>query len=256
MSLLGRPRASAPAAVAAIVAANLVPLAGVLFFGWDLLTLLVVFWLESGIVGLLNVPKILLAGAPGEVNVTVKRRRIEITGPETPPERPTLQVSYLPVAGFFLLHYGIFWVVHGAFVLSFDLFTPAAFPSSFGLPAPGPVLVGAGAAAVGHGVSFVANYLVGGEYRTTTAGERMMAPYGRVLALHLAIVVGGVLVATFGAPSLALAVLVAVKTVGDVGAHLREHAEAKRHTGSGGDGGEPESEPEPEPEPALESDGQ
>jgi len=45
----------------ALVIANAIPLIGVLFFGWSLLTILVLFWIENGIVGLWNIPRILLA---------------------------------------------------------------------------------------------------------------------------------------------------------------------------------------------------
>jgi hypothetical protein len=44
-----------------LLVANLIPLVGVLFFGWSLLTILVLYWLENGIVGLWNLPRILLA---------------------------------------------------------------------------------------------------------------------------------------------------------------------------------------------------
>src|SRR5204863_10015123 len=35
----------------ALIGANLVPLAGVLFFGWDLSSVMVLFWAESGVIG-------------------------------------------------------------------------------------------------------------------------------------------------------------------------------------------------------------
>jgi hypothetical protein len=44
-----------------LIVANLIPLIGVLFFGWSLWTVLVLYWVENGIVGFWNVPKILLA---------------------------------------------------------------------------------------------------------------------------------------------------------------------------------------------------
>ncbi|MES1239846.1 MAG: DUF6498-containing protein, partial [Chloroflexota bacterium] len=44
-----------------LVAANLIPLVGVLLFGWSLWTILVLYWVENGIVGLWNVLRILLA---------------------------------------------------------------------------------------------------------------------------------------------------------------------------------------------------
>ena len=44
-----------------LLLANLIPLVGVLFFGWSLITILVLYWVENGIVGLWNIPKILMA---------------------------------------------------------------------------------------------------------------------------------------------------------------------------------------------------
>ncbi len=55
--------------VVVLVLANLVPVIGVLFLGWDVATILVLYWIENGIVGLLNIPKILLAR--GALNVAI-----------------------------------------------------------------------------------------------------------------------------------------------------------------------------------------
>ena len=47
-----------------LVAVNLIPLFGVLFLGWGLFPIMVLYWLENGIVGFFNLPKIALASAP------------------------------------------------------------------------------------------------------------------------------------------------------------------------------------------------
>jgi len=44
-----------------LLVANAIPVVGVLFFDWSLLTILVLYWLENGIIGFWNVPKILMA---------------------------------------------------------------------------------------------------------------------------------------------------------------------------------------------------
>ena len=90
--------ASAPAAVALLVASNLLPLVGVLFWGWNLWSIIILYWIENGIVGALNVPKMLLARA--------ERLR---AGP----------LGRVLMTGFFCVHYGIFWFVHGIFVWLF-----------------------------------------------------------------------------------------------------------------------------------------
>lgn len=56
--------ASPTTSLVLLVAFNLVPLIGVLAWGWNVATLLVLYWVENGIVGILNVPKMLLAAAP------------------------------------------------------------------------------------------------------------------------------------------------------------------------------------------------
>jgi hypothetical protein len=43
---------------AVLVAVNAIPLIGVAFWGWSLMMILVLYWVESGIVGVINVFKI------------------------------------------------------------------------------------------------------------------------------------------------------------------------------------------------------
>jgi hypothetical protein len=88
---LGRYRSRASLAV--LLVANAIPLLGVLFFGWSLITVLVLYWLENGIVGLWNIPRIALARG------------------DDPLASPTLgQVSLWMLIPFFVIHYGLFWV--------------------------------------------------------------------------------------------------------------------------------------------------
>src|SRR5690606_24260236 len=76
-------------ALAALVAANLLPLVGVLLWGWDVGALVVLYWSENLIIGAYTLIKMLVASPLGGL------------------------FSGL----FFLIHYGGFCAVHGAFVL-------------------------------------------------------------------------------------------------------------------------------------------
>src|SRR4051794_18635728 len=49
-------------AIAVLIAANVVPLVGVVLLGWDLATLVAVYWAENGVVGLYAVGRVLTAG--------------------------------------------------------------------------------------------------------------------------------------------------------------------------------------------------
>ena len=74
-----------------------------------------------------------------------------------------------------------------------------------------------------HGVSFVHNFLIKGEYASTNPQKLMAQPYARIVVMHIAILAGCFLAAAFKSPLPILIVLIALKTVLDVKLHLREH---------------------------------
>ena len=237
---------SSVSAVVALVVANAIPLVGVLFLGWNVWTILIVYWLENGIVGGYNVLKMRKAEGPSTGSLgqaTMNGRPID----------PNAKGALIP---FFLMHYGIFWVVHGIFVLTFPLFAgigemamptdgmDPTFPtgpfqpdSPFGpggLPderpadmttgfSPGTVLLAVVALVISHGVSYWANFLGKGEYRRVSAAGQMFAPYGRLAVLHITIIFGGMAISFLGAPVAAIGILVGLKTLLDLGLHLAEH---------------------------------
>jgi Family of unknown function (DUF6498) len=133
--------------------------------------------------------------------------------------------------GFFVLHYGIFWAVHGIFV--FVLFGGSERPSSasgdpFAMGLPDWWTLAAISLFPSHGVSFVTNFLGKHEYLAVSPSEQMREPYSRVMVLHVTILAGGFLIALLGTPVAALGLLVVLKTAIDVRAHLKEHRKAER----------------------------
>ncbi len=209
-----------------LVAVNAIPLIGVAFWGWSLMMILVLYWIESGIVGVINVFKIARAegGDDGAVDVDGGRVTIRISGAAAGMGRGA-------IIGFFVMHYGIFWVVHGVFIFLLPLFAGLSTglvpgPMDFGpLPLDG-LLLSAALLAASHGVSFFTNYLGRGEYLRATPTGQMMSVYGRVVALHVTVVAGALVIGAFGAPIAALYLLVGIKTVIDLVLHVREHRRA------------------------------
>jgi hypothetical protein len=51
----------------------------------------------------------------------------------------------------------------------------------------------------------------------------MFRPYGRIVIMHLTIIFGGILIQSFGAPLLALLVMISLKILIDLTAHFRSH---------------------------------
>lgn len=185
--------------VIALVVANLIPLGGVLFFGWPVFPIMFLFWFENVIIGVFNVLKMLLAGGKGSP-VAIK----------------------LFLVPFFCVHYGIFTAVHGAFVCTMftgghGYFSDSIWDRITQLNLGWAVL----GLAVSHGFSFLTNYIWSGTYRTAIVPMLMIQPYGRVVVLHLAILGGGFLVTFLGMPVIGLTLLIALKIGLDVLAHAK-----------------------------------
>lgn len=221
-------------AVLTLVVANAVPLFGVLFLGWDILTLLVLYWIESGVIGLFNILKMARAESPGD---PTRGGGITFRG-SLGADTSAGKGCAIP---FFAFHYGLFWVVHGVFVFLLPLF--AGLFSLFSLDGPlgGDVaggrisataisvegmLLAALALTVSHAISFYLNFLGRREYRHVSVMSQMARPYGRVVVLHLTIILGGILVAVLGQPIALLVLLVVLKTALDLLLHLRSHRAA------------------------------
>jgi hypothetical protein len=188
----------------ALVIANALPLVGVLFLGWTVFPLVLLYWLENLVVGGYNVAKLLLAQ----------------------PAQPVYWLGKVFFVPFFLVHFGGFTYVHGVLVVAFfgpkggqpfDLLT--AVPAAIRANQLGWALL---SLVVSHGLSFYWNYVRSGEYQRASLNALMSQPYGRVMVLHMTVLFGGWVVMLLGSPLFALVVLVALKTATDWRAHQAE----------------------------------
>ena len=68
-----------PITVLFLIAVNLIPLFGVLFFGWSLFSIMFLYWIENGIIGFFNILKIVL-GDTGRLTGLFWRRGEDLTG--------------------------------------------------------------------------------------------------------------------------------------------------------------------------------
>src|SRR3712207_3396731 len=198
-----------PISVLFLIAVNMVPLFGVLFLGWSLFSIMFLYWIENGIIGFFNIFKIALARVPSS-DFTINGRPVS-------PSNKEIRIV------FFILHYGLFWTVHGVFVFTFFGMSSEPFGSA-GLRG---VAIAAAALFLSHGVSFFVNFLGKEEYLTVSPDQQMMEPYSRVVVLHVTILAGGFLADSLGAPLAALVLLIVLKTAIDLLAHLREHRKAE-----------------------------
>ncbi|MFK7957968.1 MAG: DUF6498-containing protein [Lysobacterales bacterium] len=193
-----------------LLGVNLIPIAGVIFLDWEVLSILVLFWLENIIVGVVNLLRMGVASAsPGQK---------------------------LPMMAFFTVHYGGFAFGHGFAVTHFF-----GDPSRLELE-PQALLSfvqqqGLGFAAlamlISHLISFMLNDANNPMMKAKRLGDIMRAAYQRVAVLHITILVGGFLVSMLGSPLWALLVLVVLKTAMDLKGHLKrlqQDSKNRQHT--------------------------
>jgi hypothetical protein len=206
-----------------LVLANMAPIYGVVVFGWDAFYIVLLYWAENLIIGFYNILKIAFAKV----------------------EHPIFHLGKLLQIAFFIIHYGGFVAVHGFFVFAIFGKGEAGKALEMGKH-PWPcflifvqLLIGVirhcwttipddmkyviGTLFLSHGVSFVRNYLIAGEYKTSKPKDLMGQPYSRVMVMHIAIIAGGFLSFSIGSPAGVLIVLIVLKTIIDVKLHLRQH---------------------------------
>ncbi len=188
-----------------LIAANLVPLAGVLWWDWDVFFLLLLFWCENVVIGLFGIARLIVAG-------------------QTDSPREGL---FLPL--FFLVHYGGF--MFGHFMVLFKMYSdtvedaggPIEPADYYGVMAEGLNWVPVVALFISHGWSFVENFMGRREHENLTPKEAMALPYRRMFITHIALIFGGVFLIEKGQPLAGLVLLVIMKIGLDVYFHRREH---------------------------------
>ncbi len=193
--------------LALVIGLNLIPVIGVLFWGWSAFALIVLYWLENLVIGVRTLASMIAnAAVMGGVN----------------------WLGALFFGGFFTLHYGLFCFGHGVFVMSMfggsfygdsviDLggAVAALFATQSNLA------IGFASIVAWQVVQFV-RFLVSGEVRRTNVVELMGAPYPRIITLHIAIIFGGFVLMLLNQPVSGILVLALVKMAYDVAGVLRD----------------------------------
>ena len=212
--------------VIALIAANIIPIIGVLYLEWDAFYIVLLYWSENLVIGFYNILKIAFSAVP----------------------HPVVHLGKFFLAPFFACHYGGFTAIHGFFVLAifkkdvnFQSIEGKAWPCFFVfvqmlinvakqiyLIIPSQIRFAIFALFLSHGVSFVYNYILKKEYKRAKGQKLMMAPYGRVVVMHFTVLGGAFFSFVFGSPASILLLLIVLKTIVDVNLHLRSHNKAQR----------------------------
>lgn len=188
-----------------LIAANLLPLAGVFFWEWDVFLLLLLFWCENVIIGLFGIARLVVAA-----------------------DRDTVVTSLIHPL-FFMVHYGGF--MFGHFMVLFGMYAAhVEAPGTDASPADYYTLivehlnwVAIAALFISHGWSFVENFMGRSEYERLSPMQAMGLPYKRMVITHVALIFGGFFLIEKGQPLAGLVLLVLMKIALDVTFHTKEH---------------------------------
>ena len=189
-----------------ILIVNLMAVVGVAVFGWDALTLVLLYWIENLIVGLFNIPKILMSGLSSGRTGTL---------------------ASLFLVPFFVVHYGMFCFVHGLFILALfghglegtvD-FSPLGLASAVmeRIQTNRAMWWGVVVLLAFHSYLFARYWLAARRWEVSEPFTQMFAPYGRIVVVHLTIMIAGIPVMLLGQPVLAVAALALLKTALEAG---------------------------------------
>lgn len=159
-----------------VLATNLFVLAGVIVWDWPAGNVFLLFWIENAILGATTAVRIATAGG---------------TVPGQPRPDSLLRFPAWGRVGFFVVHYGIFSIVHLVFVtiLAFGTGVEWSF-WALGMPA---LLI-----ALRYIVDLVRDWFLGGRRRRVNAEQAFWSPYPRLIVLHIATLLGFFVAFPFG----------------------------------------------------------
>ena len=186
-----------------LIAANLLPVAGALFFNWNAKEIFLVYCLETIIIGILNLVKMGIVTAVRKTDTWYSQGR------------STKQSGFLFMF-FFLMHYGIFVAVQMGIFFGASGIGDGTNITLFNFFYKWPQLITSdsiimlAAFAISYGFKMIYDFTRSGEYKTIPMMLLMFQPYGRIFIQQFAVIIGSIFL-SFGAGKIFIIVFAGVK---------------------------------------------
>lgn len=188
-----------------ILTVDLFPILAVLTMGWGATPLVFLYWLENLIIG------------------AVTLARMTATSVKDGPSGLVIMAFLGP---FFFVHYGMFCFVHGVFVSVFANLRGGIEGGIGGAGFPTPFSLIDQALTSGANMTlfviaiialqvflFVQDFLWRGQYKRSEVQTEMMAPYGRIIVLHIGLFAGAFAMVALGEPMLGILALIILRAL-------------------------------------------
>jgi hypothetical protein len=193
------------------LAVDLAPIYGVLVWGWSATPLVLVYWTENVISGVMTLPRIFISGA----NYGVKMMGISLF-----------------LCAFFIVHYGLFCAVHGTFLMVFSIVADALhggvdprFGSFDTVMMNIPAMIGVtlssglhvdwllGVIVAWQILVFLWEFILKGGWKQTNPMVEMFGPYGRIIILHFGLFAGFGALLLLGQPMIGVLGLILFRAI-------------------------------------------
>lgn len=174
---------------------DLLPILAVFAFGWSATPLVALYWLENLVIGAFTIFRMIATAIASVISLAMA----------------------LFMVPFFFFHYGMFCFVHGVFLRLFaggegggDNLEPISLIRWALGTAPEMLWFVAAIAGVSL-LYYVFDFLGRGEYKTSNPQLEMFSPYGRIVTLHIAIILGAGVAFTLNEPLAGVLLLIFIR---------------------------------------------
>jgi len=187
-----------------LLIANLLPVVGVWFFNWSAQEVFLVYCLETIIIGIFALLKMLITG------LIKKNDEWQTTG------GATIKQPFWFFMFFFLIHYGFFVAIQMGIFFSVsgigdqNNITISNFFSKWPSLLTNDAYIMLGVFIVSYGFRFISDFILSGDYKTSSLGYLMFQPYGRIFVQQVTVILGSMLL-SFGAGKIFILVFAIIK---------------------------------------------
>lgn len=196
-----------------LIVANLVPLFGVLFWGWSGKAIIVIYILETVIIGLLNVLKM----------ITVYILNGTKNEPPLPPNPDnTIMVTGWGLIPFFVFHYFFFIFIQSVLFFAFSSMWDKSNPhepyeliNNFLPLINGEARYALIVFAIANGAYLINDFIISGKYATESLVGLMMQPYKRIFVQQFVVILGGFVFMLSGNATIVAIIFIVLKTAAD-----------------------------------------
>jgi hypothetical protein len=175
---------------------DLLPIFAVFALGWGATPLVALYWLENLVIGAFTILRMIGTAISSIVSFAMA----------------------LFMVPFFFFHYGMFCFVHGVFIRLFadsgstDPIEPVSVIRWALGTAPEMIWFVAAIAGV-SALYYVFDFLWRGDYKTSNPQLEMFSPYGRIVTLHIAIILGAGVAFSLNEPLAGVLLLIFIRVV-------------------------------------------